>query len=169
MKSFVVLIILCFSLFTLSAGETEQVTIPDFTLENASGEEVSLYETLNDSTVVIIDFWATWCAPCKIELPHLDTLQNKYKNLEVLTITTDSRRTMKKAMAYIKSKGYNFTVLKDPRKKVQKLLDEKSIPVTFIINPDHKIYYRHLGYKEGDEIELENKLVELLMELKLID
>ncbi|MCF7913054.1 MAG: TlpA family protein disulfide reductase [Candidatus Cloacimonetes bacterium] len=141
--------------------------MPDFTLENAAGNDVSLYGTLNDSTVVIVDFWATWCGPCRQELPHLDSLHIKYPNVEVLAITTDSRRTMEKARKFIKDKGYSFTTLMDPGREVQKLLEVEAIPVTFIIAPDGNIHYRHTGYKAGDEIELENQLIELLKELNL--
>lgn len=141
--------------------------MPDFTLENSTGEEVNLYSVLNDSTVVIVDFWATWCGPCCKELPHLDALHNKYPNLQVLAITTDGRRTTQKAKDYIKENGYTFTVLHDPKRAVQKLLKVKAIPVTFIVAPDGEIYYQHTGYKDGDEIELEHKLQELLEKLEL--
>ena len=143
--------------------------MPDFTLENSAGEEVSLYETLNDSTVVIVDFWATWCGPCIKELPHLDTLNKKYDNLKVLAITTDGKRTTKKAKEHITEKGYGFTVLHDSRRAVQKLLKVKAIPVTFIVAPGGEIFYDHIGYKDGDEIELENHVIELLEKLKLME
>ena len=142
--------------------------IPDFSLENAEGNEISLYGTLNDSTVVIVDFWATWCGPCNLELPHLDSLHTKYANVEVLAITTDGRRTMQKAKDYIAKKDYSFTILMDSRRKVQKLLKVEAIPETFIIAPDGEIHYRHIGYKHGDEVELEEHLQELLIELNLI-
>jgi peroxiredoxin len=141
--------------------------MPDFTLENSAGEEVNLYDTLNDSTIVLVDFWATWCGPCCLELPHLDTLNSKYKNLEVFAITTDGKRTTEKAKEYIAEKGYGFTVLHDSKRAVQKLLKVKAIPVTFIIAPDGEIFYDHIGYKEGDEEELENHIKELLAKLKL--
>ncbi|MCF7919014.1 MAG: TlpA family protein disulfide reductase [Candidatus Cloacimonetes bacterium] len=143
--------------------------MPDFTLENSAGEEVSLYSALNDSTIVIVDFWATWCGPCCLELPHLDSLNNKYKNLTVIAISTDGKKTMPKAKEYIAEKGYGFTVLHDPRREVQRLLKVSAIPVTFIVAPDGEIFYQHIGYKEGDEIELEAKLKELLISLKLIE
>ena len=143
--------------------------IPDFSLENAEGNEISLYGTLNDSTVVIVDFWATWCGPCNLELPHLDSLHTKYANVEVLAITTDGRRTMQKAKDYIAKKDYSFTILMDSRRKVQKLLKVEAIPETFIIAPDGEIHYRHIGYKPGDEIEIEEHLVELLKELELVE
>jgi len=142
--------------------------MPDFTLENAAGNDVSLYGTLNDSTIVIVDFWATWCGPCCLELPHLDSLHNKYENVQVLAITTDGRRTMEKAKKYIQSKGYSFTILMDSRREVQKLLEVEAIPETFIIAPDGTIHYQHTGYKAGDEVELEEHLQELLKELNLI-
>ncbi|MDP8323356.1 MAG: TlpA disulfide reductase family protein [Candidatus Stygibacter australis] len=153
-------------LFTLVAWAEK---IPDFSLENAEGNEISLYGTLNDSTVVIVDFWATWCGPCRLELPHLDSLHTKYDNVEVLAITTDGRRTMQKAKDYIAKKGYSFTILMDSRNEVQRLLEVDAIPETFIIAPDGEIHYRHTGYKPGDELELEEHLVELLKELELVE
>ena len=163
MKKIIFIAFTVFNTFMLWAEK-----MPDFALENAEGKEVSLYNTLNDSTVVIVDFWATWCGPCCLELPHLDTLQIKYKNLKVLAITTDGRRTMQKAIDYIANKGYTFTILMDSSREVQKLLEVEAIPETFIIKPGGEIYYQHTGYKAGDELELENHLLELLQELNLI-
>lgn len=163
MRYIILTIVLAFSLY-LSAE-----MIPDFTLENSAGEEVNLYSVINDSTVVLVDFWATWCGPCCKELPHLDALYKKYPNLEVLAISTDGRRTTQKAKDYIKEKGYSFTVLHDPKREVQKLLKVKTIPVTFLVSTDKEIFYQHKGYKDGDEVELEHKLIELLESEKLIE
>jgi thiol-disulfide isomerase/thioredoxin len=117
--------------------------------------------------VVIVDFWATWCGPCVKALPHLDSLHNKYDNLQVFAVTTDGRRTLQKAKDYIKEKGYTFTVLMDSNREVQRLLNIQAIPETFIITPSRKIHYRHIGYKPGDEVKLEDKVKELLIEMEL--
>jgi thiol-disulfide isomerase/thioredoxin len=142
--------------------------MPNFTLENSLGAKVNLYSTLNDTTVVIVDFWATWCGPCCLELPYLDTLDKKYKNVKVLAICTDGAKTTPKAKEYIKSKGYKFTVLHDIKREIQKLLKVKAIPETFIVAPNGEIFYQHTGYKEGDEKILEAKLKELLIKQKLV-
>lgn len=166
MKKLFALLIIATGMLLWSA-DSDLGKMPDFSLENAAGQEISLYSTLNDSTVVIVDFWATWCGPCCQELPHLDSLHNKYPNLKVLAITTDGRRTMQKAKDYIKDKGYNFTILMDYKRQVQRLLKVDAIPVTFIVRPNGEIQYKHVGYKPGDEKELEAELLNLLSELEL--
>jgi thiol-disulfide isomerase/thioredoxin len=168
MRLLLIAIVLMHLLPSLWADESKLDIMPDFTLKNAAGEDVNLFETLNDSTLVIVDFWATWCGPCLQELPHLNSLHNKYKNLEVLAINTDGRRTSQKAMDYIKEKGYTLQILMDSKREVQKLLEVVAIPETFLIQPDGGIYYHHTGYKPGDEEELESKIVELLINLGLL-
>lgn len=143
--------------------------IANFTLKNSAGEDVNIYEALEESKIVIVDFWATWCGPCVKALPHLDALHKKYPELEVLAITTDGRKTVDKAKKFAQQKGYEFTVLYDTNQEVQKLLGVQAIPKTFLLGPNGDIFYEHVGYKSGDEIELENKVKALLEKLKLSD
>ncbi len=122
----------------------------DFKLENIKGKKVSLSDFQKEG-LVILDFWATWCEPCKKALPKLNNIHEKYDSVVVVTICTDKPRTKNKAKTYIKSNKYKFYSLFDLNKKVQKMFNVVNIPRTIMIAPDGIIIYDHTGYQRGDE------------------
>jgi thiol-disulfide isomerase/thioredoxin len=99
----------------------------------------------------MINFWATWCGPCRQEMPLLDDLYNRYErvgfNLLGVNIDDDSGR----AMDMIRELGVNFPVLFDARKEVSKLYEVGSMPVTVIVDREGTVRYVHQGYKPGYE------------------
>ena len=156
MKRTISLLILSF-LFLYSAVLALD-TMPNFTLEDINGDQIGSDELLSKKAV-IVDFWAKWCGPCKKALPHLSDLQEKYKDLvDVVCISTDKARDGDKAKSFVKSRNFKFITLFDPNKDVCKLFNVNTIPRTFIINENGEIVYRHEGYTQGDEHELETEL-----------
>lgn len=131
----------------------------DFKLENMKGKQVKLSEFL-EKGLVVLDFWATWCEPCKKALPKLSKIQDIYKDkITVITVSCDKPRSKDKAKAYIKSKKFNIVNLFDTKKNVQKLYNITNIPRTIIIDPDSTILYDHTGYQHGDEEEIEAEIL----------
>jgi peroxiredoxin len=158
LRVFVVVAALFASLGSAHAGQAK-----DFSLRNMDRQEVSLSDL--KGKVVIISFWATWCAPCKEEMVHLEKMYRKYKDqgLEVLAISIDDARLASKVKPYIKSKGYTFEVLYDTQSKVVvEYNPSKSVPYTTVIGRDFEIAKVHTGYTPGDEKVLEEEVLELL-------
>ncbi|MCF7913049.1 MAG: TlpA family protein disulfide reductase [Candidatus Cloacimonetes bacterium] len=157
-KIMIIIMLLCLGL--LFASEKQQQA-GDFQLQDADGNLVRLSD-VNDK-LVLIDFWASWCAPCKKALPHLSSFQEKYADdLVVLAINIDKPRHQSKAQAYIKSNGYLFTNLFDPEQVTLKLFNVVNPPRTILVAPGMNIVYTHDGYKRGDEIEIEENIVKWL-------
>ncbi|MCD4817763.1 MAG: TlpA family protein disulfide reductase [Candidatus Cloacimonetes bacterium] len=124
--------------------------VNDFSLENMKGKKMKLSDFQKDG-LVIIDFWATWCSPCKKALPKLNKIHNNYKDVTVLTICTDKPRKKENAKAFVKSNRYNFSVLFDTNRDLQKKMNVNSIPRTIIVDQKGKVLYDHAGYNLGDE------------------
>ena len=123
----------------------------DFKLENMKGKQVKLSDFLEKGPV-ILDFWATWCEPCKKELPAISKIQDIYEDsITVITISCDKPRSKNKAKAYIKSQKLNVVNLFDTKKDVQKMFNVTNIPRTLVIVPDSTIIFDHTGYQRGDE------------------
>jgi len=135
----------------------------NFTLEDMNGKIYNLKEQLGQGPI-LIDFWATWCTPCKNALPHLQTLKQKYEKqgLTVLTISIDSPKSQSKIKPYVLAKKFTFPVLLDPNSEVLKQFKGNSVPFQVIIGQDGNVIETHTGYNPGDEKVLEEKIVKLL-------
>jgi len=151
---FVIIIILSINVF---ASEK----LPDFSLQDLNGKQVKISDFIGEQPV-IIDFWATWCAPCLKELPKLDKMQKQFgDSLLVIAISTDKPRKKNEVKKHIKSQKFKFTTLLDTRGEARKLLNIKNIPFTLLIDKNGEIVYDHLGYNTGDEKHLEEQLMKL--------
>lgn len=144
-----------------SSGLTGQ-TAPDFVLKSATGENLRLSEYRGD--VVMINFWATWCGPCRQEMPLLDELYGRYQrvgfNLLGVNIDDDPRR----AMAMVNELGISFPVLFDEDKKVSKLYEVETMPLTILLDREGTVRHVHHGYQPGYEQKYLNEIRSLLRE-----
>jgi peroxiredoxin len=133
---------------------------PDFALKNAAGKNLRLSELRGE--VVLLNFWATWCGPCRQELPHLDKIHGQYRNagLTVLAINIDNDRANAEAM--LQKLGVRVPTLYDADKRVSKLYEVDTMPLTVIIDRDGRVRYVHRGYRAGFEQKYEQQVRELL-------
>ena len=155
---FVTILILLLAIQLIAAEKAGE-----FKLENIDGKQVKLSDFQKEG-LVILDFWATWCVPCKNGLPKLNELQEKYDNVNVLAINVDKPRKKSNAISLIKSNRFSFHVLFDTKKVVQKQFSITNIPRTLIIDQDGTIIYDHTGYQRGDEKHYEEVIVKWLEE-----
>ncbi len=135
----------------------------DFTLRDIGGASVTLSDL--EGKVVVMSFWATWCGPCKEEMPHLQKMltERKDKGLEVLSISTDDARSASRVKPFIKKNGYSFTVLLDRDSTVIGTYNpSKTLPYTVVVDQAGNVVKRHSGYNPGDENELIALIDELL-------
>ena len=161
-NAIVALILSAFAATGLASSGLEGQTAPDFALKSSTGENMRLSEYRGD--VVMVNFWATWCGPCRQEMPLLDELYQRYSrvgfNLLGVNLDDDSRR----AMQMIEELGVNFPVLFDARKQVSELYDVDAMPVTVIIDRGGTVRYVHQGYKPGYEDKYLTQIRSLLRE-----
>ena len=147
---------------SLAASGLAGQPAPDFALKSSTGENLRLSEYRGD--VVMINFWATWCGPCRQEMPLLDELYSRYQrvgfNLLGVNIDDDSSR----AMNMIAELGVSFPVLFDSRKEVSKLYDVDAMPVTVLVDREGNVRYIHEGYKPGYENTYLDQVRSLLRE-----
>jgi len=161
-NAIVALILSVFAATSLASSGLEGQTAPDFALKSSTGENMRLSEYRGD--VVMINFWATWCGPCRQEMPLLDELYQRYSrvgfNLLGVNIDDDSRR----AMQMIEELGVNFPVLFDASKRVSEMYDVDAMPVTVIVDREGTVRYVHQGYKPGYEDKYLTEIRTLLRE-----
>ena len=135
---------------------------PDFQLSSFGGEPMTLGEHRGD--VVMINFWATWCGPCRQEMPILDELYTRYERagFKLLGINIDDEPARAKAM--LKELGVSFPVLFDDAKEVSELYAVQAMPVSVMIDRDGIVRYTHHGYKPGYEDKYLDQIRELIRE-----
>lgn len=135
--------------------------LPDFRLPDMAGKNVSL-ESLLGKGPILIDFWADYCNPCKVAMPYLHALAEKYDSLTVVLISIDAPKNQLKAKNYLKGKNYSFVALFDAEKSLAKKLNVVNPPHSFIIDSAGEIVYSHVGFEPGTEAQYEQHIRHLL-------
>jgi cytochrome c biogenesis protein CcmG/thiol:disulfide interchange protein DsbE len=158
-KGFFVLIIAAFMLSACARSGAVEIgdEAPGFTLTDINGKSVSLSE--HKGKVIILDFFATWCPPCREEIPDFIALQNAYgdKAFAMIGVSLVDR---KEAKSYADKAGINYPVLIDDGKVSYLYGPVRSIPTTFVIGADSRIAKHYIGYRSRDVFE--NDIKELL-------
>ena len=142
---------------------------PTFFIRDLNEKKFFLSDTLELHKPIVLSFFATWCGPCKIEMPILDTLSREYSDVNFYLInvsgltqgTTKLKEDPIKVQNLINKLGISLPVLMDKYGKIAEKYEVKSLPRLVVIDPEGKLYYIHDGYKKGDEKKLKDKLTEL--------
>lgn len=149
---------------TLVFSQTTDSTtseLPDISLKNIDGEDINFSDYGKNGKITIISFWATWCKPCIRELKNVSDLLDEWieeYDVEMVAVSVDDTRNIAKVKPFVAGRGWDFQVLLDPNGDLQRAMNVVNPPVTFLVDKDGKIIYTHVGYVDGDEYELEEKI-----------
>lgn len=135
---------------------------PDFTLKSTSGSNLRLSEQRGN--VVLINFWASWCGPCRQEMPLLNEIHEKYSRLGFTVMGVNVDKNSSQADKILKDIPVNFPVLYDPEGDISKLYDVDAMPTTLIVDRNGKMRFLHRGYKPGYEQEYVTQIKQLIRE-----
>jgi peroxiredoxin len=135
---------------------------PSFSLPSRSGDIVSLDKLRGK--VVMLNFWASWCGPCRQEMPLLDQMHKRYSSLGFTMIGVNVESNTADAEKWLQQTPVSFPVLFDKENKVSKLYDVNAMPSTVFIDRKGNVRALHRGYKPGDESEYLNEIRALLKE-----
>ncbi len=135
---------------------------PDFTLRRLDGPNLRLQEQRGQ--VVLVNFWATWCGPCRQEMPHLNRLYEKYRPSGFVLLGVNIDENERAAAELATRLGLKFPVLLDTDKRVSRLYDLNAMPATVLIDRDGRARFLHRGYREGMEQTYEQQIRDLLKE-----
>lgn len=156
-----VLSLFIFCVCVYSSVSSQQIR--DFYLDDISGI-TKTYGDIKGEKLTIIDFWASWCKPCIKSMPKLEALRNTYKahGVELISINADGPRSIAKVRPLVKSLGLKSVVLIDIDKEVMTDVDVYQLPTLLLVDATDNVVYRHEGYTEGDEKEVEREIKKLL-------
>ena len=130
------------------ASELEGKPAPQFKLDTIGGKPVSLADL--NGKVVVLDFWATWCGPCRASLPHLNDLYNEFKDKGVAVYAIDQQEDKQDVLDFVTETKLTLPVLLDAEGKVGAQFGVEGIPQTVIIGRDAKVKKVYVGF--GDEL-----------------
>ena len=158
-----VLLLSVLFLTVANAKVKEGQNFPEFSLSSLDDQTKKLALSSFKGKVVVLDFWASWCEPCKVELPILNKLYKKYhgNGLEILGVNED--KELSEAKSFLKSYPMQMPLLEDGIKGVVLTkLEVDGLPVTYVLDKSGKVHKIHKGFKPGDLVKFEEEIVALL-------
>jgi peroxiredoxin len=141
----------------LTTGPQAGFLAPEFTLQTVDGNQVSLTDLRGQP--VILNFWATWCPPCRIEMPHLQQASQKYEGRATI-LGIDQRETIEEVAAFASEHDLTFPLLMDEDGAVNNIYGVRGLPTTFFVDKDGVIVENFTGIL--NQAILEDRLDELL-------
>ena len=136
---------------------------PDFTLQTLDGEEVTLSEF--NGQIVLINLWASWCGPCRAEMPALQNIHQKYKDqgVVILAVNVTYQDDIASAETFVNELGITFPILMDSNAEVAHLYQLRSLPTSFFVDKDGRITEVVIGGPMAEAL-LQSRIESLLKE-----
>ena len=139
-------------------------TAPQFSLIDSEGASVQLADF--DGKLIYLDFWASWCGPCRQSFPWMNDMHAKYSNkgLSIVAVNVDQKTS--DAEAFLKDFSPNFTVLLDSKGKTPALYEVPVMPTSFLISPEGKVLFKHIGFQMSKMATVESEISSEIEALK---
>lgn len=136
---------------------TKARQLPEMEVKLLNGSVVKTSSLLNQKGLTIINFWATWCKPCVLELNNIKEVfadWQKETGVKLVAVSIDDSRTMAKVGPLVSGKGWEYDIVLDPNSELKRKLNVVNPPHTFVVNSKGEVVWQHSSYSPGDEDEL---------------
>lgn len=153
-------LLLVFALLLAACGQAAGVEAPaesnadipsDFALMSLDGEEVVLSEL--QGKYVLVNFWATWCIPCRKEMPYLQEVFEAHED-QITVLAINMNEDAERVRPFIEEFGYTYPILLDPSDELAAEHNVRGLPVSFIVGPEGEIVYRRIGEILPEEFDV---------------
>lgn len=136
---------------SLNAAAAVGSPAPDFELKNLAGDDVTLADYKGD--VVVVNFWATWCPPCRAEMPGIQAVYDTYKAQGLTVLAVNAQEDQDTIQSFVMETGFTFPILPDPYGQAIREYGVRSFPATFIIDREGRIDTIHQGQITPEDLE----------------
>ena len=144
-----------------TSNQKNSNAVPNFTVYTMDGEEVQLSDFLGKP--IVLNFWASWCGPCKAEMPDIEESYKTYGDqihFLIVNLTDGGTETVETASAYIASQGYTFPLYYDTAMEAAYAYGISAIPTTFFIGADGALVHQQVGMMDAETLQ---KAIDLLL------
>ena len=139
--------------------------LPSVDVKTINGKSININSIDNNEMPIVINFWATWCKPCKKELNNIAEVYDEWQDetgVKIIAISIDDTRSMSKVAPYVNSVGWEYEVYLDSNGDLKRAMGVSTVPHTFLLNSKKEIVWQHRGYVDGDEDELFDEIQNLI-------
>ena len=139
--------------------------LPSVDVKTINGKSININSIENNEMPIVINFWATWCKPCKKELNNIAEVYDEWQDetgVKIIAISIDDTRSMSKVAPYVHSVGWEYEVYLDPNGDLKRAMGVSTVPHTFLLNSKKEIVWQHRGYVDGEEDELFDEIQNLI-------
>jgi thiol-disulfide isomerase/thioredoxin len=138
------------------------ITFQNNSFAQNPSDELAQLLTKYKGSVIYVDFWASWCGPCRKSFPWMNNIQNKHTNLKIISINVDHDKSL--ATEFLTKLPTNFPIIYDPKGKIAKKYKLKGMPSSYIYNKAGQLVSSHVGFTESKQKKYELELQSLLAE-----
>jgi cytochrome c biogenesis protein CcmG/thiol:disulfide interchange protein DsbE len=151
-------------MFSFQANEDDKKgkKLPAVTIKDMAGNKINTADVTNDGNPIVINFWATWCKPCKQEL---NTIADEYEDwqdetgVKLVAVSVDDQKTTNMVEPYVNASGWEYDIWMDVNGDFKRALGVNFVPHTFLLDGEGNIVYSHNNYVPGDEEELYDEIL----------
>jgi len=158
------LVLAAFSILLTTSLMAQSSDLPNTAVKDVeTNKKVAFNKAFEPGKVTLVNFWATWCVPCKKEIKNVRKKMDDWKkeaDFNYITVSVDEARAESLVRSYAKSQGWDFPYYIDPNSDLMRSLNFRTVPFTIIVDKNGKIVYTHQGYEEGGENEVFAKIKE---------
>ncbi len=163
-KKILVPVITLFLVLAVSGMYAIVKTVPSVKIKNLNGQTVDTKTFHNEGKPYVINFWATWCKPCILELNNINDYYADWQaetGIKIIAVSIDDSRNSRKVAPFVRGRGWDYEIYLDENQEFKRALGVNNPPHTLLVDGNGEIVWEHNGYAQGDEDILYEKILEL--------